>query len=190
MGVHANREKKPHFNKHYPAKTHSRFHSLQQFWGDHQWQIILALLACSLALGYIGFWKYTRAIGAAHSPTDLLYLTIQLTTIESCAVSGPVGWELEVARLLVPILTAYTAVLAAAVLFRKQLQLVRLWYLRGHVVICGLGEKGTLLACSLRQRSLNVVAIEKDESNTDIDLCREHGVIVLEGDAIEPSVLG
>lgn len=163
--------------------------SLRKIWQEYQWQIVLVSLAVSLTLGYIGFDKYTRAIGEPRSITDLLYLTLQLTTLESGAVSGPVSWELEVARLLVPMLTAYTAVLAAAVLFRKQLQMVRLWYLRRHIIICGLGEKGWLLASQLRQSGRDVVVIEIEPGNPKNETCREKGIIVLEGDASELSIL-
>ncbi len=166
-----------------------RFPGFRHFWQAYQWQVILSLLLVSLILGYIGFWKYTRAIGASHSATDLLYKTIQLTTLESGAVSGPVSWELEVARFLVPVLTASTAILAAAVLFRKQLQMIRLRFLRDHVIVCGLGDKGARLASALRRRGYDVVAIEPDESNPSIDFCREIGVIVLEGDATDPTLL-
>jgi hypothetical protein len=162
---------------------------LRQLWRDYQWPLILTLLAISFLLGYVGFRKYATATGTDLAPPDILYLTLQLATLESGAVSGPVSWELEAARWLVPILTAYTAVLAAAVLFRRQLQMVRLWFIRGHVVICGLGEKGYLLARGFRERGYGVVAIEQDEIRPHIGLCRDQGVIVLVGDAAEPALL-
>lgn len=166
-----------------------KLYRLRQIWREYQWQLSLILLAFSLILGYIGFSKYTRAIGEQLSPTDLLYLTLQLATLESGAVSGPVSWELEIARLLVPLTTAFTAILGIAVLFRKQLQMLRLWYIRDHIVICGLGDKGALLAVQLHQQGANVVIIEKDMTNSKIDLFRENGVIVLEGDATEMPIL-
>ena len=162
---------------------------LRQIWRDYQWPLLLVLLATSLLLGYVGFAKYAAATGAALSPPDILYLTLQLATLESGAVSGPVSWELEVARWLVPTVTAYTALLAAAVLFRKQLQMIRLWFMRGHVIICGLGAKGHLLAQSFRDRGYGVVAIEQDPENQRIPLCRERGIVVLTGDAAEPALL-
>jgi hypothetical protein len=134
---------------------------LRQIWRDYQWPLLLVLLAVSLLLGYVGFAKCAAATGVALSPPDILYLTLQLATLESGAVSGPVGWELEVARWLVPTVTAYTAILAAAVLFRKQLQMVKLWFIRGHVVICGLGEKGHLLAQDFLDRSPGYLGLER-----------------------------
>ncbi|MGB3717141.1 MAG: NAD-binding protein, partial [Candidatus Promineifilaceae bacterium] len=141
-----------------------------------------------LLLGYIGFAKYVRALDQPLSPSDVFYLTLQLITLESGDVSGPVSWELEVARLLVPVIAAYTAVLAAAVIFRKQLQFIRLWYIRDHVVICGLGSKGSLLAWRFRERGDRVVVIEVEEDIKQVGVTREKGIIVLTGDAGKSSI--
>jgi len=160
----------------------------QSFWKflrKHQWKLILVLFIICFILGYIGFDKYTRSLNGDYSVTDLVYLTLQLATMESGSVSPPVSWELEVARFVTPLLAAYTAVLAVAAIFRKQLDLVRLRFLRGHTIICGLGEKGWLLASELRHSGAYVVIIEIDPSNSHIDLCREMGIIVLERDARE-----
>lgn len=149
----------------------------------HQWKLILALFILCFILGYIGFKKYTHSLGGDYSVTDLVYLTLQLATMESGSVSRPVSWELEVARFVTPLLAAYTAVIAAASIFRKQLDLLRMRMLRGHTIICGLGEKGWLLATELRQSGEPVLVIESDPTNPRIDLCREMGILVLERDA-------
>ena len=113
--------KGPHQAKHDVVIQSSRPHKRQifQFWRENQWLVVLVFLPLSLVLGYIGFYKFNQVTAGGRSLTDLLYLTLQLTTLESGAVSGPVSWELEVARLLVPLMTAYTAILAVAVIFRK-----------------------------------------------------------------------
>jgi hypothetical protein len=161
----------------------------RRFWQDYQWPIVAVALLASLTLGYVGFTRYAAATGQALAPPDILYLTLQLAVFESGAVSGPVGWELELARWLVPMVTAYTAVLAAASLFRKQLQLIRLRFLRGHVVICGLGEKGFQLAEGFCEAGYRVVAIEQNEENPHVATCRERGAVVLGGDATDPAWL-
>lgn len=156
---------------------------------NYKWQIVIILFLFAFTLGYIGFYKYTNATGRSSTPTDILYLTLQLSTIESGAVSGPVSWELEIARWLVPLVTAYTAVLAATALFRKQLQMVRLWYIRDHIIICGLGEKGLLLSEQLVENGQKVVIIEEDSGNPRNNQSRENGIVVIEGDATSPSVM-
>ena len=170
-------------------KQPARFRSLRRFWAEYQWQIVLVIFVFSFILGYVGFYKYTHSLGKNYSNTDLFYLTLQLSMLESGAVSGPVSWELEVARLLLPMITAYTAVLAGAALFRNQIQILRLNFIRDHVIICGLGEKGWLLASQLRQNGHTIVVIEINADNPKIDLCREMGIVVLERDAKETANL-
>jgi len=168
------------------GKPLERTFKLRRYLQAHRWQIVLALFAVCFGLGYTGFYKYTRAIGSDHSPTDLIYLTIQLAKFSSGAVSGPVGWELNVARFLTPLVAAYSAVIAVASLFRKQLDLLRLRTMRRHTIICGLGEKGWLLASRLQENGREVVVIENNPGCARIELCREMGIIVLERDAREP----
>ena len=158
-------------------------------WRDIAWPAIGILWSAALILGYIGFARNAAALGQPRSPLDLAYLTLQLIPMNSGAVEPPVPWELNVARLLVPALAAYTLWRAAAVLFREQLAALRLWRWRDHVVICGLSRKGWLLARGFLDRGERVVVIEEDEHNDLIEPCRERGAVVLLGDATDPALL-
>jgi hypothetical protein len=142
-----------------------------------------------LVLGYVGFAHHFAALGERRSPADLLYLTLQLFTIESGAVSDPVGWPLEVARWLAPAVTAYTALQTLALIFREQIQLARLRFFRGHTIICGLGRKGYRLAQGFHRRGERVVVIERDEENEVIETARAEGIVVLIGSATLPEML-
>lgn len=172
-----------------PVRLRTRFRRIRRFWATYQWPLVLALLGLSFFFGYIGFEEYFRSFGTESSPLDILYRTIQLATLESGSISGPLSWELELARWMVPLLTAYTALLAVATLFSNQVQLVRLRFFRDHIVICGLGETGTLLTIGFRRQGQEVVAIESDPDNLHVGMCRETGGIVLNGDATEPTML-
>lgn len=162
---------------------------VQRWWQDYQWSLVGGVWLVALYLGYIGFAKHATAMRESSSPLDLLYLTLQLISMSSGAVSGPISWELEVARLLIPALTVYTAARAFAALFRQQVQLARLWFIRDHVVICGASHKGFLLAKGFRERGDKVVIIERDEDNDLLEQCRARGAIVLNGDATDIALL-
>lgn len=162
---------------------------LQERWQDYRWFVVGGLWVIALVLGYVGFAFHFAALGESQSPADLLYLTLQLFTIESGAVSDPIGWPLEVARWLAPTVTAYTALQTLALIFREQMQLVRLRFFRNHTVICGLGRKGYRLAQGFRRRGEQVVVIEQDEENDLIEAAREEGVVVLTGSATRPELL-
>jgi len=175
----------------YPDGSRLRMTSwrLGRWWRQYQWLVIGAAWLVVGMLGYMGFARHFAALGQSRSPGDLLYLTLQLFVLESGSVVGPVGWELEVARFLAPAVAAYTAVQAMALLFYERFQLFRLRFVRDHVVICGLGRKGLLLARGFRERGHRVVVIDLDEDNDLIDQCRELGATVLIGDAASQEFL-
>ena len=162
---------------------------LAHWWRDYQWPLTGAIWILAFALGYIGFGKHAAAGGEAVTPTDLFYLTLQLIPMNSGAVLPPVPWELDVARLLVPGIAAFTAVQAAALIFSEQIRLLRLQLQRDHVVICGLSRKGVLLTKAFRERGDVVAVIERDESNDFITQARGRGAAVLVGDATDPDML-
>jgi voltage-gated potassium channel Kch len=158
-------------------------------WRDHHWLVIGALWLMAVGLGYAGFARYYALRGEERPFWDLLYLTLQLFTLESGSVPGPMSWELELARWLAPAVAAYTAIQTLALIFREKLQLVRVGFIRDHVVICGLGRKGHLLAQAFRARGDRVVVLEQDEGNDLIEQCREIGAIVMIGNATSPALL-
>jgi hypothetical protein len=169
--------------------TPSPWKRLQHAWNDSRWTIIGLLWLLTTLLGIIGFRQYYLYNDNPQPALNYWYKTLQLFTIESGSVEGFVPWPLEIARWLAPAIAAYTALAALAILFNEQFQLLRLRRFRGHVIICGLGRKGYLLAQGFLRRGDRVVAIEKDAENDYIEACRELGALVLSGDAAKPEML-
>ena len=163
-----------------------RIHPL---WQEYQWPVVGILGLASIGLGYIGFSKYFVALGEIRSGWDILYLSLQLLTLESGSIHGPVSWELEVARLLAPALVAYTAIKALVAIFHEQLQLFCVRFIRDHVVICGLGRKGLLLARAFHDHGYRVVVIEQERENSKLESCREMGATLLIGNATDMELL-
>jgi len=156
---------------------------------DYLWVLLFILWVGAFVLGYIGLSKAALKQGEELKPLDLIYRNLQLVLFESGAVPSPVPWELEIARFALPALAAYTAIQALAILFREQTQVLRLWFTRDHVVICGLSRKGLLLAKNLLAENRRVVVIELNEGNELIEQLRVRGAIVVLGDATDPAVL-
>lgn len=169
-------------------KTNWQEH-LRGWWDHYQWLLIGGAWLLAVCLGYVGFARYAAWAGDSPTPWDLFYLTLQLIPMNSGAVTGPVSWELNAARLLFPLLTAFTAVQAFAALFQEQSDLVRLRFFHDHVVICGLSQKGLLLSDSFRARGTQVVVIEQAADNPLLARCRARGAIVLVGDATGQHIL-
>ena len=162
---------------------------IRHWWRKNQWLVIGWLWLAAGLLGFVGFARHFAATGQSRSFGDLLYLTIQLFVLESGAVEGPVGLELQIARFLAPAVAASTAVLALALLFYERFQLLRLRWIHDHVIICGLGYKGLVLARGFHERGDRVVVIDRDEDNDLIDQCRKLGATVLIGDAASQEFL-
>jgi hypothetical protein len=158
--------------------------TLNQWWQNYQWWLMLAGVIGVFILGYIGFSN----IGKKLPPFDILYRIFQLFVLSFDTTITPT-WALEIARWLAPAIAAYTAAKALAVIFREQFQLLKIGLWKGHIIICGLGDKGLLLSLKLKNYGYKVVAIELDEENDNIKECRDNGIIVLIGNAAAPYYL-
>jgi predicted dinucleotide-binding enzyme len=150
---------------------------------------MVALGLVAIGLGYIGLAKYFAQAGERRSLLDVAYFILCLFVVESGEVSGALPWELSVARVLAPLVPAWAILRAAAILFREQLQTLRLLLTTQHVVICGLGRKGLQLAREFRARGDRVVVIEEDADDDAVRTCRELGVTTLVASATDSTTL-
>lgn len=146
----------------------------------------------ALVLGWVGFREAYSGSKESLSLLDAFYRALQLMVLEGGAII-PAGssapWTLQVARLLVPAVTTYVALKVLLAIFREQVGMLGVRVFPHRVVICGLGERGFLIARSQRERGERVVVIEKDKNNELIEPCRRTGAVVLLGDATDPEVL-
>lgn len=172
-----------------PGRQSSGWRRIAYWWDEYQWSAVGLLALLALALGHVGFARYSIALGEPRSALDVFYLSLQLFTLESGAVHGPVPIELQVARLLAPAVLGYTAVKALLVIFREQLHRYRTRVLRGHVIVCGLGRKGAMIVKQFRARGYDVVGIEQDAIEGMVEQCRGHGATVFLGDATDRRLL-
>ncbi len=163
--------------------------TIKRIWTKYKWFILAVLWLASLLLGYSGFAAYGRANGLNFTPTEILYRTLQLISMDSGAVEGENNWMLEVGRLALPGLTAITALEALAAIFREQTVWLRLWRRKDHVIVCGLGRKGRFLLDDLLANGHQVVVIEKQVNPVIADEYRRRGAVILEGDAANPELL-
>lgn len=162
---------------------------LRQLWSETRWILLGGVWLASLLLGYAGIARFSAENYLNWSASDIFYRTLQLIVLESGAVSGSVNWMLETARFLLPFLAAYTTLQALSNLFREQMQWMRLWGLRDHAVICGLGRKGGHLTSELLKLSHPVVAIEQHPEQTRAAELQRRGAILLTGNATRREVL-
>jgi hypothetical protein len=98
-------------------------------------------------------------------------------------------WRIQTARFIGPLVFATTFFTATAIVFRDQWHRVRLRFVKGHVVVAGLGDKGSRLAASFAEGGRRVVAVDPDPTNPNAAGLRRRGVVVLTGDARDRAVL-
>jgi hypothetical protein len=162
---------------------------LRPVWHDLEWPLVGAVWVFGLILGFVGFNKYGQAAGMSATFWDALYRALQLIVLQSGDMPGPLPWQLEAARFVMPAVAGYAAIQALLAIFREQWHLFGLRFVRGHAVVCGLGERGFRLTQDLLDHGYRVVVVEKDEENPFLDQCREQGAVVLAGDAKDEGVL-
>src|SRR5688572_7282114 len=156
-----------------------------RWWRESAWAVIGATAVSSLLLGAWGFQESLAAEGKSAPLPTLLYLSLQLFALEFGIPVEQVTWQLETARIVAPVLAAYAAIRGALSLFSERVD--RLWVgrMRNHVVICGLGEKGSRLASGFLRRGDDVVVIERDQATAAIGAHRDRGATVIVGDAAD-----
>ena len=141
----------------------------------------------ALVLGWIGFDRCMAALGQPGSFLDKLYLSAPALRAPVGAVPPPVPWQLDVARFLAPAMTAYATVSAVVVILDDQVSTIRARMSSNHVVVCGLGRLGALLAKdAVAAPGTTSSPSSRIPGLAPIGECREEGIIVLIGDATDP----
>lgn len=146
------------------------------------------VLVAAVAVVGMGVWGFTEELPG--SPLlERVYRSLQLFVLETGDLAGALPWQLEVARLAAPVLTVMSAVLATAAMSRSRIDRWRARRRTDHVVVCGLGRRGTAAALALRAAGHDVVAIERDAAGIGTSRCRRARIPVVIGDARDGEVL-
>ena len=166
-------------------------HRLRPFWRDARPIVVVVAGLAVIVLGTIGYVELNELHGddPNFSTLDAFYRAIGLFGLTG-AVEPPVPWELQVARLLGPLVFGYAALQALLALFRQEARLLAIrLFARDHVVVVGLGDKGFRVATALHDDGQRVIVVDRDEANPRITGVRERGITVLTGDATDPEML-
>ena len=145
--------------------------------------VIIALAAlAAYVLGVVGY----RSFLPGRRFTEYLYRSLQLFIIYVDPTGAPsptqVPVALDVARFLAPIAAAAASIRAVLGLFGQRA--TRAWvryFVRDHVVVCGLGPLGTRLAVAFADAGHRVVGLDAGANDA--------GVLVLTGDATDRDLL-
>ena len=101
-------------------------------WQRFEVPVLAGLALLSMVLGVIGFSQYYQAAGKPAPFADVLYLSLQLFSLNSGAVEGSVPWALQISRFLAPFITLAAVLKALICIFRGELRALRLSRRKGH----------------------------------------------------------
>lgn len=149
--------------------------------GSSALAMLAVVVAVSAILGYMKSFTISEF-------SQALYPAIQVFTGDGNSVEAT-NIALNIAYLTAPILIVGTTIGAISVLFLNQIESARLLITRNHVVICGLGQKGLLLAREYRKIKKRVVVIDLDHDGSKSELCKKLGILLLCGDATDRDTL-
>ncbi|MBN1386858.1 MAG: NAD-binding protein [Bacteroidales bacterium] len=152
--------------------------------------IILTIIAT--VLGLISF----HLVFPEYTFLRKLYLTFQLFTMESgdhFYANGPqpipVTVIFNLARYMAVAALVITIVLAIISVLRYKYFVSRVRFMKGHTILCGLGEVGEAMAESFRRKN-KLVIIENDTSNENLAGLKKEGAKIIEANALDSTVLG
>jgi len=157
--------------------------------------LLVGIAITAVFLGTLGFHQLGSENGWAVSPNWLtsFYLAVQLFTLNSGGVQGPIPLLLEAARWLAPIATLGGFFALASTYIARFHDWVRFTFLIGeHTIFCGVGEKGSTIAfdqLDCTEGKKGVVVIESDPDVPSLQSLRQSGALVVIGDARSPEVL-
>ncbi|HEX2578709.1 MAG TPA: NAD-binding protein [Aquihabitans sp.] len=160
--------------------------ALRALWSP-RWRWLTLTVAWLVVAG-LAFWGLT--VGAPESSVwNRLYAIPDFFSISISDDLAALDWRVQLARFLGPIAFATTFYAATASVLRDQFARFRLRFAQDHVVVAGLGDKGSRLAASFAESGRRVVAIEPDPANVHRAGLARRGVTVLTGEATDPRVL-
>ncbi len=129
------------------------------------------------------------AIEPPISVWDRIYMIPNLFTTGFSNELAAQDWRIQVARFVGPLVFASTFLVATAGVFREQLARLRLRFARGHVVVAGIGDKGSRLAISYAGQGRRVAALDSDPADKHLVSLRRRGITTIVGDVADPQTL-
>ena len=143
---------------------------LRPIWQDYQWAVIRGLVIATIILGSS-------------------YLGLQLFYRKSTSVHWSLSACLAAVKLLVTVVSLFATAKAIAMIFRRQIQVIRLNLTNNHVVVCGMGGIGSSFIKALYKDGYKIVAITNNGDNSRVEQFRDLEILILTGDATDRELL-
>ena len=158
--------------------------------GAHAGAVIALAALAGFVLGIVGY----EAFVPGRRFTEYVYRSLQLFILFIDINGAPHPTEmpivLDVARFLAPAAATAAGIRAVLSLFGQRA--TRAWvryFVRDHVIVCGLGALGARLAVNFHDAGHAVVGLERGRADGAVHDSRAAGVLVVVGDANDRELL-
>lgn len=146
------------------------------FWGGGVGLVFL--------IGLIQFPREYPRLGLLQS----FYYTIRLFILENDISEFPRSWSLIFIYFFAPLLSLSALGTVISYLFRMSPTLRTRW-LSDHVIVCGVGRTGKLLAETFKKKGITVVGVDVGSAEAFEAWCSDHRIPVIHGDFLSRTVL-
>lgn len=170
------------------------FGKINDFFKENDWSLgLFALTIIAFALDTIGFKIMFEQNGLNGYWHDYIYYSIRVFgfDLQTPNLDTQIPWQLELGRWLSAFATIWAVALAVQEIFKDKLKLIRKG--KKHIVIIGAGSKGKALGLDWMKENNNqkrlFVFIEKDKNNSNVDILKDEGAIIIFGDGKDKEVL-
>lgn len=142
-----------------------------------------------MILAVIGIGLYYVPREASHPGfLESFYITMRLFIFERDLPSFPSSWPLVMIHFLAPLVTLSAMGTLITLLFRLSPR-IRTRFMRDHVIICGAGRVGRLIAEHLHRSGVSLAAVDYERDASITDWASACGIPVLKGDFRSPDVM-
>lgn len=161
------------------------------------WLYILPIAAIGLVLGVYGFMTCPDCSAVASAvrgggPVGFVPAATHTLGLIKAVGNFPLDrthWPLFFAQVIMPALAFFSVFKLILQNIRRDTRVLFAQRLKNHTIVAGLGETGRQIVESFRDAHLPVVVIALNAGTPDAAACERRHVVVLEGDASQPSML-
>ncbi|HBZ22489.1 MAG TPA: hypothetical protein DEO60_15260 [Bacteroidales bacterium] len=160
---------------------------------DHGRQFIIPIIltVLTIILGFVSF----QSVFPDYPFSRKMYYTLQLFTLESGDRFYEKGMQplwvtltFNLARFLAVATLVVTIVLAILSVLKYKFFMLKVRWMKGHTILCGLGGIGDAFAESFTNKS-KLVIIEMDTTNENISRLKKEGAVIIEANALDTEIL-
>ena len=150
-------------------------------------QRVIQIAAAAVAIG-LGLWGWTINKPPANLSNwfDNIFRTAQLVTLQFPAdLYDSIPWQLQVARLLVPLVAILATINVLVGAITRPIRLALMPYVKGHVVLCGTAQLNEAALHTLAERGRRIVTVAPVSDPARCESLDALGITFVEADPFQ-----